>query len=312
MTPLPRAAEEARPALSAPPRPREGVVSWNINTACNYRCSYCTQRFKEDRGRWSRDTPRFLAAFARLPGRWEVKLSGGEPFVHPTLGDLVRGLAELGHRVSVVTNFSASREKLSAFVAAAQGRVGIFSCSLHLEYVPDLEPFVAKALWLERELRAHGRPDLPAPHVCVTSVATRAALPRLPEVAARFAAAGLRFKVQPEKQDRDVIAYAPEEEAAILALGGHNLTGRIAHDFLGQPCWSGSRYFILDDQGTAFRCYPARRYKIERMGDFLDPGFTLADGPAPCRYRYCNCTVPIARAMMAGAPTAGAEPEEAS
>jgi hypothetical protein len=208
--------------MTPTPRPEEGVVSWNINTACNYRCSYCTQRFKEDRGRWSRDTPRFLAAFARLTGRWEIKLSGGEPFVHPTLLEIVGGLAGLGHRVSVVT----------------------------------------------------------------------------PAIAERFAARGLVFKVQPEKQDREVIDYAPDERGVLLGLGGHNLTGRIVHEYRGRPCWAGSRYFILDDQGTAFRCYPARRLRIERMGDFLSPEFTLAGGPSPCLYRQCNCTVPIARRMM--------------
>jgi Radical SAM superfamily len=288
--------------LPPPPRPEEGVISWNVNTACNYRCTYCTQRFKEDRGRWSRDTPRFLEAFARLPGRWEIKLSGGEPFVHPTLNDLVAGLAGLGHRVSIVTNFSAPRAKLEAFLDACAGRLGVFSCSLHLEYVDDLEEFVARARWLQDEATRRADPDLPAPHLCVTCVGTRAVLPRLPELAARFAAADLTFKVQPEKQDRDVIAYTPEEQAALLALGGHNHTGHIAHDFQGRACWSGARYFILDDEGTAYRCYPARRYKVERMGSFLDPEFRLADESAPCLYSYCNCTVPIARNMMARGP----------
>jgi MoaA/NifB/PqqE/SkfB family radical SAM enzyme len=286
--------------FGATPRPEEGVVSWNINTACNYRCSYCTQRFKEDRGRWSRDTPRFIEAFARLPGRWEIKLSGGEPFVHPTLLPITEALAALGHRISIVTNFSASRERLLEFASAAAGRVGVFSASLHLEYVgeADLDAFITKASWMEGELRARARPDLPAPHVCVTSVATREALPRLPAIAARFIEAGVTFKVQPEKQDRDVISYAPEEREALLSLGGHNLTGRIEHRYQGLPCWSGSRYFILDDAGQAYRCYPARRYKIERMGDFLSPDFRLEDGPSPCLYKTCNCTVPIARKMM--------------
>lgn len=279
------------------PRPEEGVVSWNVNTACNYRCSYCTQRFKEDRGRWSRDTPRFLAAFARLPGRWEVKLSGGEPFVHPTLLDIVDGLAALGHRISIVTNFSALPAEISAFVDAARGRVGTFSCSLHLEYA-ERAAFLRKAEWLAGELASHRDPALPPPHVCVTCVATRAALPELPALKDAFAARGITFKVQPEKQDRDVIAYESHEVAAVLSLGGHNLTGRVTHGFRGLPCWSGSRYFILDDAGTAFRCYPARRYRLERMGDFLSPEFRLADAPAPCLYETCNCTVPIARGMM--------------
>jgi MoaA/NifB/PqqE/SkfB family radical SAM enzyme len=107
--------------FSAPPMPSEGVVSWNINTACNYRCSYCTQRFMDDRGRWSRDTPRFLRSFAKLPGRWEVKISGGEPFVHPTLDEITAGLAELGHRISIVTNFSASESKAARICDGGAG-----------------------------------------------------------------------------------------------------------------------------------------------------------------------------------------------
>jgi organic radical activating enzyme len=285
----------------ATPRPDEGVISWNINTACNYRCSYCRQRFKDDRGRWSRDTPRFLAAFARLPGRWEIKLSGGEPFVHPTLTAIVAGLAALGHRISVVTNFSAEPEKLDEFVAAARGRVGVFSCSLHLSYVRGeaaISAFIDKAAWLRDRLARAADASLPGPSLCVTTVATREALPRLIALAERFRAAEITFKVQPEKQDRDVVAYGEADQALLREFGGHNGIGEIAPDYFGRPCWAGSRYFILDDQGMAFRCYPARRFKIERMGDFLGPEFEVAEGPAACQYRYCNCTVPIERGMM--------------
>lgn len=283
----------------APPPPQEGVISWNINTACNYRCSYCTQRFMEDRGRWSRDTPRFLSAFARLPGRWEVKISGGEPFVHPTFTEIVAGLAALCHRISVVTNFSASASRLADFVRAGGGRVGVFSCSLHLEYVQDVAAYARKAREFAGQLAAHADPALPPPSLCVTTVATRAALPRLRELAALFSEHGVVFKVQPEKQDGGIIDYAQEEAQLLVQLGGHNRTGAIAHRYAGRPCWSGSRYFILDDRGLAYRCYPARRKKTERLGDFLDPDFRLLDGPTPCRYPLCYCTVPIERGLMA-------------
>ena len=285
-------------AFEATERPEEGVVSWNINTACNYRCSYCTQRFKEDRGRWSRDTPAFLEAFSRLPGQWEIKLSGGEPFVHPTLLEIVDGLVAQGHRVSVVTNFAASRDKLLAFADAARGRLSVFSCSLHLEYVEDVGAFADKAAWLQRELDLRADRALARPHVNVTTVATRAVLSRLDGLAETFRARDVTFKVQPEKQDRDVVEYDTDARALLLKHGGHNLTGEIVHRFEGRPCWSGARYFILDDVGEAFRCYPARRYRVERMGSFLDPAFMLAEGPLPCRYATCNCTVPIARGMM--------------
>lgn len=291
---------------ATPPAPQEGVISWNINTACNYRCTYCTQRFMEDRGRWSRDTPRFLAGFARLPGRWEIKISGGEPFVHPTLTEIVGGLAELGHRISVVTNFAASERKLADFVRAGRGRVGVFSCSLHLEYVQDVTAYARKAQELSGELARHADPALPPPSLCVTTVATRAALPRLHELAELFAAHAVTFKIQPEKQDGGIVDYAEGEAQLLVQLGGHNRTGAIAHRYAGRPCWSGSRYFILDDRGLAYRCYPARRQKTERLGDFLDPHFQLMAGPAPCRYPLCYCTVPIERGLMSRAPEGAA------
>jgi MoaA/NifB/PqqE/SkfB family radical SAM enzyme len=279
---------------AATPRPDEGVVTWNVNTTCNYRCSYCTQRFLDDRGRWLRDTPAFLAGFASLPGRWEAKLSGGEPFQHPSLDEIASGLAALGHRVSVVTNFSAPRERLASFLDAAGASLSVVSASLHLEYVGTdeaLDAFAAKAEWLRDRLPAEASLN-------VTSVATRERLDRLPALAAYFAGRGLRFKVQPEKQDREVIAYTAGELARLVALGGHNGTGTVAHDFRGRPCWAGSRSFTLDDRGDAWRCYPARRHRLQYLGNFLDGTFRLARGPSPCLYSYCNCTVPIERRMM--------------
>ncbi len=278
--------------------PSEGVVSWNVNTACNYRCSYCTQRFMDDRGRWSRDTPRFVASFAKLPGRWEVKLSGGEPFVHPTLDEITTGICSIGHRISIVTNFSASEKKLRSFVEAARGRVGVFSCSLHLEYVSAVGDFIAKARTMRDALLAARDEALPPPSLNVTTVATRTALPHLTKLSEQFAEAGVTFKIQPEKLDGGIIEYSESERTQLVQLGGHNRTGQIAHAYTGQLCWSGTRYFILDDRGIAYRCYPARRHKMERLGDFLSDHFALFESPRPCPYPLCYCTVPIERGLM--------------
>lgn len=273
--------------MSAPPYPLEGVVSWNMNTTCNYRCSYCTQRFLDDRKRWARDLPAFVAAFGRLPGDWEVKLSGGEPFLHPQFDELVGALAAQGRRVSVVTNLSAPDDQLARFAAATAARPGLLSASLHLEYA-DPDAFAAK---VERFRAGY------AGRVCVTCVATRAALPRLAELGRRFA---VPFKVQPEKQDRDVIDYTEAELELVEALGGHNLTGAVAPSYEGRPCWAGARYFVVDDRGDAWRCYPARRQRSESLGNLLDGTFRPRFAPEPCRYGYCNCTVPRDRGMVKG------------
>lgn len=277
-----------------PRYPLEGVVSWNMNTTCNYRCSYCTQRFLDDRKAWARDLPRFVDALCDLPGDWHVKLSGGEPFRHPDFLGAVGRLVAGGVRVSVVTNFSASRDVLGAFAQVTASRPGTLSASLHLEYA-DVASFRDKLAWFT---------DLHAGDTCVTVVATRAILPRLDELAELFQ--DLNFKVQPEKQDRDVIDYTPAERSALLRFGGHNGTGSIAPDLSGRPCWAGARYFVMDHAGHAWRCYPARRFGRARdtpnpgeyLGNLLD-GLDLALDPALCPYSYCNCTVPQQRGMVA-------------
>jgi hypothetical protein len=114
----------------------------------------------------------------------------------------------------------------------------------------------------------------------------------------KFAGRGLTLRVQPEKQDRDVIDYTPAEVAAIEALGGHNGTGAVAPSFAGRWCWSGARYFIVDHRGNAFRCYPARRRRAESLGNLLDGSFALRRQAARCVYDYCNCTVPQQRGMI--------------
>ena len=281
-----------------PRYPLEGVISWNMNTTCNYRCTYCTQRFVDDRKQSARDLPAFVAAFAGLPGDWEIKLSGGEPFRHPDFLAGVQGLVDGGLRVSVVTNLSSKRETLAAYVDATASKPGVLSASLHLEYA-DPDAFLDTLCWLAER---HAGP------VVATCVATRETLPRLKDLQARFASRGQRLLAQPEKQDRDVIAYTPAEREALLALGGHNGLGRIDPDLSGRPCWAGARYFIVDHRGEAYRCYPARRYRQERLGNVLDGSLRLALDAEPCRYRYCNCTVPQGRGMvdLRDAPAASA------
>ena len=268
------------------PYPLEGVVSWNMNTTCNYRCSYCTQRFLDDRAAWARDLPRFIAGFARLPGDWEVTLSGGEPSLHRGFGELVEALAAQGRRVSMVTHFSAPDEVYARFARATAARPGLVSASLHLEYTTP------EAL-RERLLRFAGGY---AGRVMVTCVATRDTLPHLPDIAR--ALAPLRLGVQPEKYDRDVIAYTPAEREQLLALGGHTGSGHIDPDLSGRPCWAGARYLVVDHRGEAWRCYPARRKRTERLGNLLDGTLRLGNPPEPCRYTYCNCTVPQQRGMV--------------
>lgn len=277
--------------------PVHGVVSWNMNDTCNYRCSYCTQRFMPDRSGHLDDAAveAHVAAFRSLPGRWEIKLSGGEPFQQPGFVAIASALVAAGHVVSVQTNFSAPDRRLSTFLEATRGRLHVLAASLHLEYA-KWSDFVARYDLVKPYVTNHGV------SFCVTSVATPARLRELrDEVAPAFRAAGIRFKVQPEKVHGVIRAYTPEEQAILLELGGHNGLGTIAADFQGRLCWSGSRYLVVKSSGAAFRCYPAaRRGGRHAAHGSVSDGFRLDAGPRPCPYPHCHCTVPIERGMIEG------------
>ena len=276
----------------------DGVVSWNVNDTCNYRCSYCTQRFMPVRSYRLEEFDRYLEAFGRLPGCWEVKLSGGEPFRQPEIVALTEGLVRLGHLVSIQTNFSMSDEMLRAFLEVSRGALHVFSASLHLEYTTP-------EVFIERYQRVmHPYVESDGIHFNVTSVGTPAVLQRLrDEVAPRFEQAGIAFKVQPEKIRGELRDYTAAQRRILEQLGGHNRTGVIANDFQGRLCHAGSRYLVVRSDGNVYRCYAARRHKgkYAHLGSFLD-GFELLEEPQICPYTYCYCTVPIHRGMIQGVP----------
>ena len=305
-----------------------GVVSWNLGDRCNYRCTYCTQGSMSDRSGTLRHRQIALDAFADLPGCWEVKLSGGEPMIQAGFLAVCAGLISAGHLISIQTNLSVDDALLSRFFTLTHGRLHVFSVSLHLDYA-DPAVMAARLVGLRGQLAA-------GVHINVTSVATAARLVELRDrVAPIFAAAGIPFKVQPEKVAGRVRSYSVAEQGILAQLGGHNLTGMIAPDFQGRLCHAGSRYLVVKSDGRVFRCYPASRLggRHARLGHLgalqrraaassdgigrgdrgdrgdhgdptseepIKPGFQRLDGPQLCPYPYCNCTVPIHRGMVAG------------
>ncbi|MCA9263156.1 MAG: hypothetical protein KDA60_04885 [Planctomycetales bacterium] len=235
-----------------------------------------------------------VRAFAQLPGQWEIKLSGGEPFQQPALDQIVRGLVDAGHVVSVQTNFSATTSRLREFLEASRGALHVFSASLHLEYATPQEFF--DRYEIIRPYEAEGV------RFHVTSVGTPDRLRQLrDDVAPFFRARGIALKVQPEKVAGYVRSYTDEERALLRELGGHNQTGQIAHNFQGRMCHAGTNYLVIKSTGEAYRCYPASRLggRFARLGS-LQEGIRLLDRPQLCPYTYCNCTVPIQRGMIEG------------
>jgi MoaA/NifB/PqqE/SkfB family radical SAM enzyme len=271
-------------------------ASWNVVGQCNYTCSYCVQKPETRKGIPTREeVEKFLAAWDALPGRWEFKMSGGEPFLLKSLPEVALRLARRGHQVSVLTNLSAPKERIAAFVEASGTSLRTFSTSLHREMIGEAE-FLEKIVWLRRLLDG-----VPRATLVVNSVLVPGELDRLYETKIRFEAAGIKYYPQMMRVDGKNYRYSDAEWEKVLRIIGARATPRevnMGYSFTGKPCWAGARYFIVTHRGNAYSCYPGKRTGKGFLGNVLKGTFRLWHGQHVCIYDVCPCTVPQNRGIV--------------
>lgn len=274
------------------PAPIPGI-EWELTSRCNYACSYCLQRADAQsyRSDCSDATAKAVLNLLRqCSGSWLVKLSGGEPFLHPRFFEIIRDVVLLSHRVATTTNFSASRRVLERFLDVSGTGLAYLTASLHLEQMPDVRPFFDKARWFQSAKSA-------ATKFVVTTVAIEAEFPRLKVLAGKFSDAGIAFEVAPRKCGSKFLEYT--DPAFIEFMNSHAL----AHiedirglRLLGSLCHTGSLFARVNLHGDGLRCYNMQpRFAL---GNVVKGDFKWLDGPKPCLARRCTCTVPANRNMI--------------
>ncbi len=272
-------------------------VQWNITRKCNYNCSYCLTKNKRLNECWGKitadpDPCTFLDKFRKhLSGSWQFYLCGaGEPFATPRFLEIVKELAKMNHQVGVQTNFSMPEEKIVEFCKITRDKLFQFKASLHLEYV-SLEIFLEKALKVR---------NLIGDKFAVCSVARKGRVAELEKIGQIFRKKGIIFILQLErdytkKNIKEPFVNYTEKEKNIIKNFKRRLYDKNIPKFTNNLCWAGSKYFVIDEKGEAYRCNPAQRLKDSSgyLGNLLDDTFRLKKNPSVCSYKYCYCTQPI-------------------
>ena len=274
---------------------RSPTIEWQVAGACNYDCSYCIQSKRTRRGRL--DPERAIAVldfFRRLPGIWEIKCSGGEAFAHPAfLDQVVPGLLDTPHQVSILTNFSAPETELERFASLTRGRLVVFSASLHLEHV-TVEDFARKALWFRALLE-------PTTRFVVNQVVHPGREDEAARCRDRLAADGTRWFPQLFKTKTGVAEYADASALrAVLGDAPGPSEANLAPSYRGRTCWAGVDYLILDKDGDAWSCRTAKRHGEGHLGNVFAGTVQRRLEAAVCPWPICPCTVPANRGMIEG------------
>jgi organic radical activating enzyme len=276
---------------------RRRTIEWQVCGSCNYDCSYCIQSKRARVGHPSADdVERFLEFFAGLPGTWEIKMSGGEPFAFKGfVGSIVPGLVlRTAHDLSVLTNLSAPVPILDRFAELTSDRLRIVSASLHLEFTSP-EDFAQKAARLASRIGG-------ASLVC-NVVLVPGRLDEVTRARTILESHGLRFFPQVMKTKHATVTYDEADRRRLLPLLGDRPTPRtanVAPSYRGRRCWSGVDYFVLSQTGDAHRCRTAKRFGEGFLGNVLTGAVSLWESPSTCSYEICPCTVPANRGMIEG------------
>lgn len=277
-------------------------VQWNITRRCNYNCSYCSTKHKRFSKHWRKitddpDPYTFLDKFRKhLSGSWGFYLCGtGEPFMTPRFLEIVKELVEMNHQIDVQTNFSMPEEKIFEFCKIVKNKLFQFRASLHLDYVSP-EKFLKKALKIKKLI---GR-------FVVYSVAKKGKVAELEEIGQIFRKKGITFVLQLErnyskKNIKEPFVNYTEKEKNIIKNFRYNFYDKKTLKFAGNLCWAGSKYFVIDEKGEAYRCNPAQRFIRDNngyLGNLLDDTFKLKKNPSVCSYKYCYCVQPIISGLI--------------
>jgi organic radical activating enzyme len=299
---LPELPDVPADAPAAPPWDHLPTVEWQVCGHCNYDCSYCIQSKKHRVGYPTEgELDRALTVLAGLEGRWEVKMTGGEPFASRLFLDkIVPALARTEHRISVLTNLSAPPRQLRRFAELTSTQLGIVSASLHLESTTP-EAFLDRLSRL-RDAAA------PTASFVVNCVLAPRHLDAIMAAKKAVEAAGFRFFPQIMKIKHGRVDYDEAQMAAVREIVGdleaatRLRTANMAPAYTGRLCWTGARYFVLLQNGDAWSCRSARRYGEGHLGNAYDGSLRLRAKPVRCRFPLCPCTVPANRGMIEGVP----------
>jgi MoaA/NifB/PqqE/SkfB family radical SAM enzyme len=284
-----------------PPWPHQALVEWQVLGHCNYDCSYCVQAKRHRVGIPSAaQLSSSLAWLSSLPGRWEIKTTGGEPFATKAFMDVVvPGIMATSHVMSTLTNLSAPVTVLQRFAAMTRGRLAVVSASLHQEFSTTTQ-FLSRLMALRDAVDDNTR-------IVVNSVLVPDRLSAVAEAKRDVEAAGFVFFPQVMKQKGGIAIYTPSQWREVEAIvgdihkAGDKRSANLSPSYAGRGCYAGARYVVLTKDGDAWSCRTAKRFGEGHLGN-VSTGISLHGGPRLCPYPICPCTTVANRGMIEGVP----------
>ena len=96
------------------------AINFHLYKPCDARCTFCFATFRDVHGQLSLDDARRFLDVVRSAGGEKITFAGGEPTLHPHVGELLAHAKDIGFVTSIVTNGSRLDELLDHHAAALE------------------------------------------------------------------------------------------------------------------------------------------------------------------------------------------------
>ena len=257
---------------------RYNYIAAFLTLGCNYRCSFCINRFGDADQRYpTMPADQWLRGLNRLVSRPDlpVTLQGGEPSIHPGFYAIINGLCpDLG--IDILTNLQFEVDEFVARVPAERVRRDAPYASIRVSYHPevmDLDEVKRKVL----ELMGHGY------SVGVWAVRHPAWTEQVEAAKLECRAAGIDFRIKEflgvhERRVYGTYKY-PE---AVSGERGPRVECRTSE-------------LLIGPDGHVFRCHSDLYEGRRPIGHLCDAAFRITDAYRPCdAFGLCNpCDIKV-------------------
>lgn len=262
------------------------TVEWCSTRKCNYNCYYCLT--KKDRTRNIKKEKSLLIMRQLLPllkPNAHIIIGGsGEPFLTNDFFKIIELIAAHKHRLTMVTNFSASTDTLLKFIKIAGSSLILLSASMHISEV-DIDVFLKKAKIISKFLNQP---------LEISVVGIMGKLEELGRIGELVKEQRFNFTIKENRQKQYNVAENYSKQERII-LNKYK-TGKAADLKNNEKrlCSAGKDYIVMDEDGGVWTCWPAKKInKSSYLGNILKPGkLNLLNEPIECSIKNCYNSAP--------------------
>lgn len=253
------------------------VISWKVNTECNFKCKYCYGKTDEITKRI--DIDKSISVLQKTGIDWLVRFTGGEPLLHPDFLELCKKITKY-YKITIDTNLSDIRKIKLLSDVIPPDRIEYFSISLHIEERERLKK-IDDFLVALNLLKSKGH------RYIVGYVLHPSLIRRFEEDCDKFRSLGVDILPRPFKGEylgKSYPAAYDKNAISILKRYDKDYIERMPFDSEHVLCSAGKNFLKIWPDGSVTRCHSDRTV----LGN-IGTAIKLIKTPAPCKVKVCDC-----------------------